>query len=156
MTQTSTVFRSRTRSSPPTGASDPDRRAFGPSSWSISPARGAEVMGTSHRQKPVKQFVAHIRGGLRELFALPDGYEVGLGNGGTTAFWDAATCSPGPRAGAPSDLRGVLLEVRGLHRCAPFLRDPIVSKPPLGTRPSRPPIPMPTCSPGRTTRLRRA
>ena len=48
------------------------------------------IMGTSHRQKPVKDVVARVRGGLRELFSLPDGYEVALGNGGTTAFWDAA------------------------------------------------------------------
>ena len=54
------------------------------------PARGAAVMGTSHRQKPVKDVVGRVRGGLRELFSLPDGYEVALGNGGTTAFWDAA------------------------------------------------------------------
>ena len=47
-------------------------------------------MGTSHRQKPVKEVVAAVREGLGELFALPDGYEVALGNGGTTAFWDAA------------------------------------------------------------------
>lgn len=52
---------------------------------------GAAVMGTSHRQKPVKEVVGRIRDGLRDLFALPDGYEVALGNGGTTAFWDAAT-----------------------------------------------------------------
>ena len=51
---------------------------------------GAAVMGTSHRQKPVKALVGEIRAGLRELFALPDGYEVALGNGGATAFWDAA------------------------------------------------------------------
>ncbi|MGV9733012.1 phosphoserine transaminase [Rhodococcus aetherivorans] len=51
---------------------------------------GASVFGTSHRQKPVKDVVARIRSGLRELFSLPDGYEVVLGNGGTTAFWDAA------------------------------------------------------------------
>ena len=51
---------------------------------------GASVFGTSHRQKPVKDLVARVRTGLRELFALPDGYEVILGNGGTTAFWDAA------------------------------------------------------------------
>ena len=47
-------------------------------------------MGTSHRQKPVKSIVGEIRAGLSELFALPDGYEVALGNGGATAFWDAA------------------------------------------------------------------
>jgi phosphoserine aminotransferase len=51
---------------------------------------GAAVMGTSHRQRPVKALVGEIRAGLRELFALPDGYEVALGNGGATAFWDAA------------------------------------------------------------------
>ncbi|HEU4974056.1 MAG TPA: phosphoserine transaminase [Baekduia sp.] len=48
------------------------------------------VMGTSHRQKPVRDVVARVRNGLRQLFSLPDGYEVALGNGGTTAFWDAA------------------------------------------------------------------
>jgi phosphoserine aminotransferase len=51
---------------------------------------GAAVMGTSHRQKPVKSLVGEIRAGLGELFSLPDGYEVALGNGGATAFWDAA------------------------------------------------------------------
>src|SRR5205814_3888850 len=51
---------------------------------------GATIMGTSHRQAPVRGVVAQIRAGLRELFSLPDGYEVVLGNGGTTAFWDAA------------------------------------------------------------------
>ncbi|EME23008.1 phosphoserine transaminase [Rhodococcus triatomae] len=51
---------------------------------------GASVFGTSHRQKPVKDVVGRVRSGLRELFSLPDGYEVVLGNGGSTAFWDAA------------------------------------------------------------------
>jgi phosphoserine aminotransferase len=51
---------------------------------------GAAVMGTSHRQQPVKALVGEIRAGLRELFAAPEGYEVALGNGGATAFWDAA------------------------------------------------------------------
>src|SRR4051812_46170332 len=50
---------------------------------------GLEVMGTSHRQAPVKAVVGRVREGLAELFSLPDGYEVALGNGGTTAFWDA-------------------------------------------------------------------
>src|SRR3954469_7135519 len=52
---------------------------------------GAALMGTSHRQKPGKALVRRVRAGLSELFALPDGYEVVLGNGGTTAFWDVAT-----------------------------------------------------------------
>src|SRR3954454_21982696 len=48
-------------------------------------AESAAIMGTSHRQAPVKDVVKRIREGLGELFALPDGYEVALGNGGTTA-----------------------------------------------------------------------
>jgi phosphoserine aminotransferase len=51
---------------------------------------GASIMGTSHRQAPVKRVVASIRAGLKQLLAAPDGYEVALGNGGATAFWDAA------------------------------------------------------------------
>ncbi len=51
---------------------------------------GATIMGTSHRQKPVKDLVGRVRSGLGELFRAPDGYEVVLGNGGSTAFWDAA------------------------------------------------------------------
>src|SRR4051812_9611249 len=51
---------------------------------------GAALMGTSHRQAPVKALVRQVREGLTALFDLPDGYEVVLGNGGTTAFWDAA------------------------------------------------------------------
>ena len=54
-------------------------------------ATGTSLMGTSHRQAPVRQTVGRVREGLRELFDLPDGYEVVLGNGGATAFWDIAT-----------------------------------------------------------------
>ena len=53
-------------------------------------ATGAGLMGTSHRQKPVKDLVRRVREGLTALFGLPEGYEVVLGNGGTTAFWDIA------------------------------------------------------------------
>ncbi len=51
---------------------------------------GTHYLGTSHRQKPVKSLVGRVRAGVRDLFSLPDGYEVVLGNGGTTAFWDIA------------------------------------------------------------------
>jgi phosphoserine aminotransferase len=51
---------------------------------------GSTYMGTSHRQRPVKSLVARIRSGLADLFSLPAGYEVLLGNGGTTAFWNIA------------------------------------------------------------------
>jgi phosphoserine aminotransferase len=96
---------------------------------------GASVMGTSHRQRPVKQLVGRVRAGIGELFNLPDGYEVALGNGGTTAFWDAATCC--------------LVRERALHltygefsskfaMCtmqAPFLADPVVLDAPAGDAP---------------------
>ena len=51
---------------------------------------GSTLMGTSHRQAPVRDLVGRVRAGLRALFNLPDGYEVVLGNGGATAFWDVA------------------------------------------------------------------
>ncbi|MFF8832414.1 phosphoserine transaminase [Streptomyces sp. NPDC015131] len=54
-------------------------------------ATGTSLLGTSHRQAPVKNLVGEVRAGVRELFSLPEGYEVILGNGGSTAFWDVAT-----------------------------------------------------------------
>ncbi|WP_417561942.1 phosphoserine transaminase [Microbacterium sp.] len=51
---------------------------------------GAAILGTSHRQAPVKNLVGSVREGLADLFRLPDGYEIILANGGSTAFWDAA------------------------------------------------------------------
>ena len=54
-------------------------------------ATGSTLMGTSHRQAPVRDLVGRVRSGLASLFSLPDGYQVVLGNGGATAFWDIAT-----------------------------------------------------------------
>ena len=51
---------------------------------------GAAILGTSHRQAPVKDLVTHVRRRMADLFRLPHGYEIVLGNGGSTAFWDAA------------------------------------------------------------------
>jgi len=98
-------------------------------------ATGRTYLGTSHRQAPVKDQVARLRRGLRELFALPDGYEVVLGNGGATEFWDIATFG--------------LIEARSQHLSfgefsskfataaaqAPFLEDPSVVKSEPGTHP---------------------
>ena len=53
-------------------------------------AIGRTVLGTSHRQAPVRNLVAAVREGLSDLFSLPEGYEIILGNGGSTAFWDIA------------------------------------------------------------------
>jgi phosphoserine aminotransferase len=95
-----------------------------------------ELMGTSHRQQPVRDLVARVREGLGELFALPEGYEVALGNGGTTAFWDAAAAW--------------LVRERALHLTygefsskfakatagAPFLADPILIEAEPGDAPA--------------------
>lgn len=54
-------------------------------------AAGPNLLGTSHRQAPVKNVVKSVRSGLRELFGLPKGWEIVLGNGGSTVFWDVAT-----------------------------------------------------------------
>ena len=88
---------------------------------------GSALMGTSHRQAPVKQLVGRVRAGLAELFALPEGYEVALGNGGTTAFWDAAAAGLVRERALHLDLRRVLPEVRdGRPRARPSWPDPIV------------------------------
>ena len=97
--------------------------------------KGAALFGTSHRQAPVKDLVGRVRDGLRELFAVPDGYEVVLGNGGSTAFWDAAAFG--------------LVDQRSLHLTFgefsakfaaavaknPFVGDPIVVKADPGSAP---------------------
>lgn len=95
----------------------------------------APLFGTSHRQAPVKNLVGRLRSGLADLFSVPDGYEVILGNGGATAFWDAAAFG--------------LIDKRSLHLSFgefsskfasavaknPFVGDPIVIKSDTGTAP---------------------
>ena len=94
------------------------------------------ILGTSHRQKPVKNVVKAVREGLHSLFNLPDGYEVILGNGGSTAFWDIAVLN--------------LIENRSQHlvfgefsskfatasKEAPFLGEPSVIKAEPGSHPT--------------------
>jgi phosphoserine aminotransferase len=95
----------------------------------------AGLFGTSHRQAPVKDLVGRVRDGLREFFSVPDGYEVVLGNGGATAFWDAAAFG--------------LIDKRSLHLSYgefsskfasavtknPFIGEPIVIKADPGSAP---------------------
>jgi phosphoserine aminotransferase len=87
---------------------------------------GALVMGTSHRQAPVKSLVGEIRAGLRELFAVPDGYEVALGNGGATAFWDAAACGLVQRRALHLTYGEFSSKFAAVTTGAPFLEDPVV------------------------------
>lgn len=98
-------------------------------------ATGTSLLGTSHRQAPVKNLVGEVRDGVRALFSLPEGYEVILGNGGSTAFWDIATHG--------------LIEAKSQHlnfgefsskfakaaKLAPWLSDPTVIASDPGTHP---------------------
>jgi phosphoserine aminotransferase len=93
----------------------------------------AAMLGTSHRQAPVKNLVGSVREGLSALFALPEGYEVVLGNGGSTAFWDAAAFGLiEKRAEALSfgEFGSKFAAAAG----APFLEAPHVIASPGGTR----------------------
>ncbi len=86
----------------------------------------AGVMGTSHRQAPVKALVGRVRSGLRELFGLPEGYEVALGNGGTTAFWDAAALGLVHRRALHLTYGEFSQKFAKVTAAAPFLEAPIV------------------------------
>jgi phosphoserine aminotransferase len=84
------------------------------------------LMGTSHRQAPVRNVVRRIREGLGELFRLPDGYEVALGNGGSTAFWDAAAFGLIRRRSLHVVCGEFTQKFAGVATGAPFLAEPIV------------------------------
>ena len=96
---------------------------------------GATYLGTSHRQKPVKSLVGRVRAGLRELFALPEGYEVVLGNGGTTAFWDAAAFGLVRERAQHFTYGEFSSKFATVTKGAPFLKDPIVVKAEPGDAP---------------------
>jgi phosphoserine aminotransferase len=89
---------------------------------------GAAIMGTSHRQAPVKGLVRQIREGLAQLFDLPDGYEVVLGNGGTTAFWDAALIGLIRQRSAHGTYGEFSAKFASGVAEAPFLDDPVIAK----------------------------
>ncbi|PJJ61983.1 phosphoserine aminotransferase [Compostimonas suwonensis] len=94
---------------------------------------GAAIMGTSHRQAPVKNLVGSVRSGLAELFRIPDGYEVVLGNGGSTAFWDAAAFSLIERRSQNLTF-GEFGQKFGKAAAAPFLEAPDIIAAPAGSR----------------------
>ncbi|MFT7839429.1 phosphoserine transaminase [Saccharothrix sp. BKS2] len=98
-------------------------------------AEGAALMGTSHRQKPVKSLVGKVRSGLRELFSLPEGYEVVLGNGGTTAFWDAAAFGLVRERAQHFTYGEFSSKFAKVTSDAPFLGDSIVVKADPGSAP---------------------
>ena len=96
---------------------------------------GASVFGTSHRQKPVKDVVGRVRAGLRELFALPDGYEVVLGNGGSTAFWDAAAFGLVRERSQHFTYGEFSAKFAAVTKGNPFIGDPVVVSAEPGSAP---------------------
>jgi phosphoserine aminotransferase len=94
-----------------------------------------DLMGTSHRQAPVRAVVRRVRDGLRDLFALPDGYEVVLGNGGSTAFWDAAACGLVRRRALHLVYGEFTQKFASVTGGAPFLEAPLVVSAPPGDAP---------------------
>jgi phosphoserine aminotransferase len=98
-------------------------------------ASGSTILGTSHRQKPVKQMVSFIRSGLTDLFSLPEGYEVVLGNGGTTTFWDAAAFGLINEKSQHLNFGEFSSKFTSAVKAAPFLADPTVISSEPGTHP---------------------
>ncbi|WP_029290712.1 phosphoserine transaminase [Cellulomonas sp. HZM] len=88
---------------------------------------GAALMGTSHRQAPVRALVGRVRAGLAALLDAPDGYEVVLGNGGSTAFWDVATLCLVEQRSAHATFGEFGAKFAAATRSAPFLADPVVT-----------------------------
>jgi len=98
-------------------------------------ASGSSILGTSHRQKPVKNVVKRVREGLTSLFNLPDGYEVVLGNGGSTAFWDIATFGLIQERSQHLVFGEFSSKFAAASKEAPFLGEPTVIKAEPGSHP---------------------
>jgi phosphoserine aminotransferase len=125
----------------PAGLKPKDGR-FGSGPAKIRPAQlaalagpGAAYLGTSHRQPPVRSLVRRIRAGLAELFSLPGDYTVVLGNGGTSAFWDAAAFGLVRRHAQHLSFGEFSARFATITGRAPWLSAPTVVESPPGTHP---------------------
>src|SRR5882757_6862637 len=98
-------------------------------------ASGASYLGTSHRQAPVRSLVQRVREGLTELFRLPDGYQVVLGNGGTTAFWEVAAFGLIRQKSQHLTFGEFSAKFSKVAQAAPWLDDPTVIASPPGGHP---------------------
>jgi phosphoserine aminotransferase len=98
-------------------------------------AAGGSVLGTSHRQKPVKSIVGRVSSGVSELFSLPEGYEVVLGNGGATAFWDIAAFGLVRARSQHLHFGEFSSKFASVCKGAPWLGEPSVIKSEPGTHP---------------------
>ncbi|MBU3700538.1 MAG: phosphoserine transaminase [Acidimicrobiia bacterium] len=99
---------------------------------------GRDYLGTSHRQDTVKTMVSRLRNGIAEMFALPDGYEVLLGNGGSTVFWDVATFGLIDRRSQHLTFGEFSSKFAQAAAAAPFLGEPSV----IATEPGTHPLPV--------------
>ena len=97
---------------------------------------GRTVLGTSHRQKPVKDLVRRVREGLGSFFSLPEGYEVVLGNGGSTCFWDIAAFNLVRERAQHLAFGEFSSKFATVTKNAPFLGEPTVVKGEPGTLPA--------------------
>ena len=98
-------------------------------------ASGPVYLGTSHRQAPVRSLVQRIQEGLAELFRLPGGYQVVLGNGGTTTFWDVAAFGLVTERSLHLSFGEFSSKFAKVTAAAPWLRDPVIIESPPGTHP---------------------
>src|SRR5689334_8612866 len=96
---------------------------------------GTSYLGTSHRQAPVRSLVQRVREGLAELFRLPDGYQVVVGNGGTTAFWEVAAFGLVQQRSSHVAFGEFSSKFAGVVRAAPWLDEPVVIESPPGSHP---------------------
>ncbi|HEY9290263.1 MAG TPA: phosphoserine transaminase, partial [Microlunatus sp.] len=96
-------------------------------------ASGRMPLGTSHRQAPVRDLVGRVRSGLTELFDLPDGYQVVLGNGGSTAFWDVAVSSLIRTRSAHGSFGEFSAKFAAAAAAAPYLDEPVLTTAPMGS-----------------------
>jgi phosphoserine aminotransferase len=97
---------------------------------------GTTVLGTSHRQAPVKNLVKSVRSGLADLFSIPEGYEVVLGNGGATAFWDIAAFGLVRERAQHLAFGEFSSKFGAVTSNAPFLGESSIIKSEPGTRPT--------------------
>ena len=97
---------------------------------------GGTVLGTSHRQAPVRNLVGQVRDGLADLFSLPEGYEVILGNGGSTAFWDIAAFGLVKEHAQHLAFGEFSAKFASVTQKAPFLGDSTIIKGETGTLPT--------------------
>jgi phosphoserine aminotransferase len=107
-----------------------------PEQLSALVADGSTYMGTSHRQSTVRNKVGEVRDGLTSLFSLPEGYEVLLGNGGTTCFWDAATFHLVADQSQHLSFGEFSSKFASCVKEAPHLKEPQVIKSDVGTHPT--------------------